>query len=328
MRAKTHPVALTVAGSDSGGNAGVMADLRAFRDFRVHGCVAFAALTAQNPHGVRAIHPVLPGFILAQLSAVLEDYAVGAAKTGMLFNAPAIRAAAAVFGEVKFPVVVDPVMVATSGARLLQPAAVHALEDALLPLAFLVTPNVPEAEILSGTQIADLDSAAVAAELIARRFGCSVLVKGGHLLTTKQHESSDSEAQGYRGRASGPSRAAGVSSSGRASGPSRAAGVSSSGRASGPSRAALSCGAFAEHRTNRSFSTDVLFSAGAFHFISAPSVPHPVSTHGTGCTLSAAIAANLARGATLRTAVQSAKDYVTAAIARSYPVGPHAGVLA
>lgn len=294
MSTQLHPVALTVAGSDSGGNAGVMADLRTFHDFHVHGCVAFAALTAQNPHGVRAIHPVPPEFILAQLSAVLEDYSVGAAKTGMLFNAPAIRAAAAVFGEVKFPVVVDPVMVATSGARLLQPAAVRALEDALLPLAFLVTPNVPEAEILSGTKIADLDSAAAAAELIARRFGCSVLVKGGHLLDP----GFNAEAQRRRGRAK-PSR-----------------------------RAALSCGALTEHRTNRSFSTDVLFSAGAFHFISAPSVPHPVSTHGTGCTLSAAIAANLARGATLRTAVQSAKDYVTAAIARSYFVGPRVGVLA
>ena len=143
-----HPCCLTIAGSDSGGNAGVQADLRAFHAYGLHGCTAFAALTAQNPFGVSAIHAVPPDFVAAQLDAVLGVYNIRALKTGMLADAAAIEVVAdRIARHSEIAKVVDPVMVATSGAKLISDDAVATLTARLLPCATLITPNLPEAEV-------------------------------------------------------------------------------------------------------------------------------------------------------------------------------------
>ena len=258
--------ALTIAGSDSGGNAGVQADLRTFHAYGLHGCTVFAALTAQNPSAVTAIHSVPADFVAAQLDAVLGVYDIRALKTGMLADADAIAAIAdrlARHPEIRM--VIDPVMVATSGARLISDEAVEALTRRLLPLATLITPNLPEAEALAGERldIAARNAEAAHAEHLARvlhgRFGCAVLVKGGH--------GADDTA------------------------------------------------------------VDVLFDGKATHRFAKPRIAHPVSTHGTGCSLAAALAAELTLGRDLPAAVAGAKDYVYEAIRTSYLVGPNCGVL-
>jgi hydroxymethylpyrimidine/phosphomethylpyrimidine kinase len=176
------PIALTVAGSDSGGGAGLQADLRTFRDLDVHGCTVVTCLTAQNPVSVTAVEPVSPRFVTAQLDAVWAELPPRAAKTGMLFNAPIIRAVAEHWRQhPKIPLVVDPVMIATSGAALLQPAAQRALRDQLLPLATLITPNLDEAAALLGRELRTVDDLRAAARELHTRFGTSVLAKGGHL---------------------------------------------------------------------------------------------------------------------------------------------------
>lgn len=173
---------LTVAGSDSGGNAGVQADLRVFHGYGVHGCTVFSALTAQNPFGVSAIESMSADFVAAQLRAVLGVYDVGGIKTGMLGSAETIQMVAEHLATLPdVAKVVDPVMIATSGARLIEPKAIEALRDVLLPLATVITPNIPEAEVLSGVSISSVDEACSVAEMLERRFGCSVVIKGGHL---------------------------------------------------------------------------------------------------------------------------------------------------
>lgn len=252
----SRPCCLTVAGSDSGGNAGVQADLRVFHDYGLHGCTVFAALTAQNPRGVSAIHAVPPDFVAAQLDAVLGAYDIRAMKTGMLADAAAVEAVAgrlaAHRGIMK---VVDPVMIATSGAKLIADDAVETLKRELLPLATLITPNIPEAVALCGR---DAEPAELAKELNGR-YGCAVLVKGGHR----------------------------------------------------PGADAV----------------DVLCDGGEVREFSLPWVANPVSTHGTGCSLAAALAAELALGHGVAAAVDRAKRYVRAAIADSYLVGEDCGVL-
>ena len=256
----SQPVALTVAGSDSGGNAGIQADLRAFHAFGVHGCTAIAALTAQNPSGVTGVLAVDPAFLRRQLDAVFSAYAVGAVKTGMLLNAGLIEAAAdALVAHPAVPKIVDPVMVATSGARLLEEAAIDALVTQLLPLATLLTPNLPEAAVLLGRPVAGVGAAGAAARELSTRFGCAVLVKGGH------------------------------------------------------DTAHCAC--------------DALCVDGALYRLQTPAVRKPLSLHGTGCALSAAIAAALATGLPLIEAVTAAKAYVYAAIRTGRIVGPAAAVL-
>jgi hydroxymethylpyrimidine/phosphomethylpyrimidine kinase len=255
-----RPAALTVAGSDSGGNAGIQADLRAFHVFCVHGCTAIAALTAQNPWGVDAVLQVNPHFLGQQLDAVLPHYAIGAAKTGMLATAGLIAVVADRFA--RYPAllkVVDPVMVATSGARLLEPDAVAVLCERLLPLATLITPNLPEAEALLGRPICGLAAAAAAARELRGRFGSAVLVKGGH------------------------------------------------------DAAHCAC--------------DVLCDDEGTVVLESPTVDQPLSTHGTGCSLSAAITAALACGSSLRDAVIAGKAYVYEAIRTGVRVGSRAAVL-
>ncbi|MEI8078055.1 MAG: hydroxymethylpyrimidine/phosphomethylpyrimidine kinase, partial [bacterium] len=146
-----RPVALTMAGSDSGGGAGIQADLRTFNAFGTHGVCVIAAITAQNPHGVIGVGAVAPRLVRQQLAAVLAAFTVGAAKTGMLFNAAVIRAVVtALAARPELPLVVDPVMVATSGAQLLRDDAMTVLVSRLLPRSILITPNLPEAELLAG----------------------------------------------------------------------------------------------------------------------------------------------------------------------------------
>lgn len=260
------PCALTIAGSDSGGNAGVQADLRTFHAYGLHGCTVFAALTAQNPFAVTAVHDVPPDFVAAQLDAVLGVYSIRALKTGMLSSAAVIEAVAdRLARHPEILKVIDPVMMATSGARLIAPDATAALMRLLLPLATLITPNLPEAEALAGETLdpalrdADADRAENLARTLHGRFGCAVLVKGGH-------------------------------------------------------------GAGGE-------SVDVLFDSVAVHRFSLPRIANPVSTHGTGCSLAAALAAELSLGHELPTAVAGAKAYVHDAIRTSYFVGDGCGVL-
>ena len=258
MTASTSDTAccLTVAGSDSGGNAGVQADLRVFHDYGIHGCTVFAALTAQNPSGVSAIHSVPTDFVAAQLDAVLGVYDIRALKTGMLGDAVVIEAVAGrLSSHPEIAKVVDPVMIATSGAKLIADDAIDALKSRLLPLATLITPNIPEAAELCGREAAPDE---LARELF-ETYGCAVLVKGGH-----------------------------------------------------------SPGADA---------VDVLCDGGEIREFTMPWVRNPVSTHGTGCSLAAAVAAELALGCSLADAVAGAKRYVHAAIAGSHLVGPDCGVL-
>jgi len=263
------PCCLTIAGSDSGGNAGVQADLRAFHAYALHGCTVFAALTAQNPFGVTAIHSVPADFVAAQLDAVLGVYAIRALKTGMLADASVIEVVAdRLSAHPEIAKVIDPVMVATSGVRLVSEEAMGVIKSRLLPLATLITPNLPEAEALCGNAIepnaqraGDVTRAAELARQLAEMYGCAVLVKGGH----------------------------------------------------GAGRMAV----------------DVLATCagGATKEFPLPWVKDPVSTHGTGCTLAAALTAELALGASIEKAVEGAKRHVHGAIANAYLVGKDCGVL-
>ena len=170
------PRCLTIAGSDSGGGAGIQADLKAFARHGAHGMSAVVALTAQNTVGVSAVHEVPPEFVTAQLEAVFDDIGVDAAKTGMLFSRPIIEAVAAYLSEHPVPLVIDPVMVASSGAKLLQDDAVEALVAQLFPLAAVVTPNLSEAEVLAGSTGSRRDLA----ERIHALGAPAVIVTGGH----------------------------------------------------------------------------------------------------------------------------------------------------
>jgi hydroxymethylpyrimidine/phosphomethylpyrimidine kinase len=257
-----QPVALTIAGSDSGGNAGIQADLRAFHGFGVHGCTALSAVTAQNPAGVCGIQPVMAEFLRCQLEAIFATYEVQAIKTGMLLNAELIEVVVQVLQRHRhIPLVVDPVMIATSGARLLEASAVVALQSQLLPLASLITPNLPEAAALLGQAVTGDEAVAGAARELAARFRCAVLVKGGH-----------------------------------------------------------------SHFKARS--ADFLgLGGGKLLRLRTPVVRDPLSLHGTGCTLSAAITAALATGCSLTEAVMEGKEFVYQAIRAGRTLGTRATVL-
>ena len=183
---KTLPVALTIAGSDSGGGAGVQADLKTFAALGVHGTSAIACLTAQNPRQVRAVEPCPPKMLRQQIEAVFDELHPAAVKTGMLFSAANISVVTAFFKGRKCPLVVDPILVSTSGAKLLEPAGMKILQTQLLPLATLVTPNLAEAAILAGKSIDSIETMRTAAKKIHKRFGCAVLVKGGHLENSRE----------------------------------------------------------------------------------------------------------------------------------------------
>lgn len=240
------PVTLTIATSDSGGGAGIQADLRTFAACRTFGVSAIAALTAQNPDGVSAIEALSPTFLRAQLDQLQGWFAIRAAKTGMLFNRELIRETACFLRETGIPTVVDPVMVASSGAQLLESDAVDTLKQELLPGAAVFTPNLDEAEVLLGWRPDNPDTMHEAARELADTYRSACLLKGGHL---------DGDTL-----------------------------------------------------------IDVLaLSDGTAHTYTATRKP-TVNTHGSGCTLSAAIAAGLARGLSLPSAVAEAHAYLANAI--------------
>src|SRR6201996_8728160 len=244
----TTPVALTLAGSDSSGGAGIQADLKTFAALGVYGASAITALTAQNTAGVTGIHVVPAEFLRAQINAVFTDLDVGAVKIGMVAQLASIEAIAdALMHFSPKHIVLDPVMVATSGSRLLATEAVEALRKKLIPLATIVTPNLPEAAALLDEPAATGEAAIESQGERLLALGCpAVLIKGGH------GEGSES--------------------------------------------------------------TDHLIRASGSVTLAAPRVATP-NTHGTGCSLSSAIAAELAKGAELEAAVRNAKHFVSAAIA-------------
>jgi len=187
MSKRKHlPVVLTIAGSDSGGGAGIQADLKTFAALGVHGASAIACLTAQNPRRVLGVEPASPKMLRQQIQAVFEELRPAAVKTGMLFSAENVRIVAEFFKRNNCPLVVDPVLASTSGAQLLEPVATKMLKEKLLPLATLVTPNLDEAEILTGRRPASVEEMREAAREIHSRFGCSALVKGGHLRNSRE----------------------------------------------------------------------------------------------------------------------------------------------
>lgn len=251
------PVALTIAGSDSGGGAGVQADLKTFASLGVHGTSVVTCITAQNPKRVAGLQACRPEMVGLQLESVFAELSPAAAKTGMLCSSEIIRVVCRFFRNRKKrpPLVVDPVMLSTSGAALLQHAAVKLLKSDVLPLATLATPNVPEAEFLLDRKLQSVEDLRAAAREFHARFGCAALLKGGHLRGGKE-------------------------------------------------------------------AADVFFDGKNELLLSAPFV-RGISTHGTGCTYSAAITAQLARGRTLPTAVRLAKEYITRAIARHHLANGH-----
>lgn len=252
----TKKTALTVAGSDCSGGAGIQADLKTMTVNGVYAMSVVTALTAQNTTGVRAIMEVAPQFLKAQLDAVFEDIRPDAVKIGMVSSQALIEAISERLAFYKAEnIVVDPVMVATSGARLMQEDALDALCRRVFPLARVITPNIPEAEILSEMRIAGREDMQRSACRIAEKFRCAVLLKGGH-------------------------------------------GVSDA--------------------------NDLLYDEDGMTWFEGKRVDNP-NTHGTGCTLSSAIAANLAKGKTLLESVGLAKAYITGALSAMLNLGKGSG---
>lgn len=247
---------LTIAGSDSCGGAGIQADIKTMTMNGVYAMSAITAMTAQNTMGVRAIQEASPKFLGQQLDAVFEDIFPDAVKIGMLSSKELIYVIAERLRHYKARnIVVDPVMVATSGSALMKNDAVEALINELIPLAVLITPNIPEAEVLSGMEIKNKDDMTRAAAKIGDRLCCAVLLKGGHSV-------SDAD--------------------------------------------------------------DLLYESGSLRWFEGKHIDNP-NTHGTGCTLSSAIAANLAKGYELAEAVERAKMYISGALAAMLDLGQGSG---
>ena len=181
------PIALTIAGSDSGGGAGIQADLKTFASLGVHGTSVITCVTAQNPVAVSGIQACAPEMVWRQLEAVYSELQPSAAKTGMLYSASLIRTVTDFLKSCpRTPLVVDPVMIATSGSRLLKPASIELLRKRLLPLATLVTPNLQEAELLTELRLRTVEDLRTAAKALCERHGCPALIKGGHLRGLKE----------------------------------------------------------------------------------------------------------------------------------------------
>lgn len=248
--------ALSIAGSDSCGGAGIQADIKTITLNGVYAMSAVTALTAQNTTGVKAIQEAEPAFLAAQLDAVFEDIFPDAVKIGMVSSAALIDVIA---GRLRHfgarNIVVDPVMVATSGSALIKTDAVEALTRELLPLSTLVTPNIPEAQVLSGRDIGSEADMIAAAQIISDRYGCAVLLKGGHSVSD---------------------------------------------------------------------ANDLLAANGAHRWFYGRRIDNP-NTHGTGCTLSSAIAANLAKGYALDDAIARAKAYISGALSAMLDLGQGSG---
>lgn len=249
-------VALTIAGSDCSGGAGIQADIKTMTANGVFAESVVTALTSQNTTGVFGVFESSPEFVTQQLDAVFTDIYPDAVKIGMVSSAPIIKAIAE--GLKKYEaknIVIDPVMVSTSGSKLLQDDAISTLEEALFPLATLLTPNIPEAEILSDIKINSAEDMTKAAEIIGKKYNAAVLLKGGHSIND---------------------------------------------------------------------ANDLLYSNREFKWFSGKRIDNP-NTHGTGCTLSSAIASNLAKGKSLEESVESAKAYISGALAAMLDLGKGSG---
>lgn len=261
MQQKKYIRTLTIAGSDSGGGAGIQADLKTFAALGCYGMSAITCLTAQNTQTVSAIYPATADFVQQQIEAVISDIGVNAIKIGMLFNTEIIQAVAKTLQNLNnIPIVLDPVMVATSGDLLLKENAINMLKEKLLPLATIITPNLHEAEVLLQQQITSHQQIESAAKKLSEYGSSAVLIKGGHL---KENQSSD-------------------------------------------------CLYLANKNEILWFKTDRI---------------NTKNTHGTGCTLSAAITAYLAKKYNLTDAVKNAKNYITTAIkaGAAYQIGHGCG---
>ena len=253
MKMKT---ALTIAGSDCSGGAGIQADLKTMTMNGVYAMSAITALTAQNTTGVRAIQESTPDFLKQQLDAIFEDIYPDAVKIGMVASSELIHVIADRLRHYEAKnIVVDPVMVATSGSALMKNDAVQTLIEELLPISTLVTPNIPEAQVLSGLSIETKEDMIIAAKHIGDNYHCAVLLKGGHSIND---------------------------------------------------------------------ANDLLYANGELHWFEGKRIDNP-NTHGTGCTLSSAIASNLAKGYTLAESVQRAKDYISGALAAMLDLGKGSG---
>lgn len=249
---------LTIAGSDSGGGAGIQADLKTFHAFGCYGMSVLTAITAQNTLGVHEVLDLPPDFVALELESVVSDIGVDAAKTGMLYNAEIIHALAQKIRELQIPhLVVDPVMRAKDGDPLLRDDAQYALIDEIVPLAEVITPNLPEAEVLSGMEINSKDEMKKAAKIIHHKGARNILVKGGH---------------------------------------------------------------------REGDAVDILFDGKEFTEFFTEKISTK-NTHGTGCTYSAAIAANLAMGKNMKEAIAISKKYITEAIRNSLNLGHGIGPL-
>lgn len=247
---------LTIAGSDSSGGAGIQADIKTMTMNGVYAMSAITALTAQNTMEVTGIYEVTPEFLRKQLDAVFEDIFPDAVKIGMVSSCGMIEAISERLRYYKaVNIVADPVMVATSGARLIDENAVECLKKELLPIASVVTPNIPEAEILSGTCINSPEDMIKSAEKISKGYGCAVLCKGGHSIND---------------------------------------------------------------------ANDLLYADGAYKWFNGKRIDNP-NTHGTGCTLSSAIASNLAKGYDIAQSVERAKEYISGALSANLNLGHGSG---
>ena len=253
MKMKT---ALTIAGSDCSGGAGIQADLKTMTMHGVYAMSAITALTAQNTTGVRAIQESTPEFLKQQLDAIFEDIFPDAVKIGMVSSSELISVISNRLRHYNAQnIVVDPVMAATSGSSLIKSDAVKTLLDELLPISTLVTPNIPEAQVLSGIEIISVLDMEKAAQIIGNTHCCSVLIKGGHSINV---------------------------------------------------------------------ANDLLYSNSEMVWFKGKRIDNP-NTHGTGCTLSSAIASNLAKGHDIKTAVQKAKIYISAALSAQLDLGQGSG---
>lgn len=253
MKMKT---ALTIAGSDSGGGAGIQADIKTMTMNGVFATCAITALTAQNTLGVTGIMDVSAEFLAKELDAVFTDIPPDAVKIGMVSATSIIETIAEKLIEYKAKnIVLDPVMVATSGAKLISDDAIYALTEKLIPLATLITPNIPESEVLADMKITSVEDMLSASKIISEKYSCAVLCKGGHSLND---------------------------------------------------------------------SNDLLYSAGNYKWFNGKRIDNP-NTHGTGCTLSSAIASNLAKGYDLETSIQRAKDYISGALNAMLDLGAGSG---
>ena len=248
--------ALTIAGSDSSGGAGIQADIKTMTANHVYAMSAITALTAQNTTGVTDIMEVTPKFLAEQLDSIFTDIYPDAIKTGMVASGELIGTIAQKLTEYHAKnIVVDPVMVATSGARLISEDAIETLKAELFPLAKILTPNIPETEELTGMKITSAADMEAAAKKISETYNCAVLCKGGHKLND---------------------------------------------------------------------ANDLLWSEGKGRWFAGKRIDNP-NTHGTGCTLSSAIASNLAKGFDLETSVERAKDYISGALAAMLDLGKGSG---